>query len=248
MYFDLHVHSEYSYDSFNKIEDILKVAKQRRLSGVAITDHEEFAGSMEALKQAKYWDLLVIPGMEIATEVGDIIGLFLKQKITTTIFNDVVSEIKKQGGLVVLPHPFKRTNYVSKVVLSKIDFIEVFNARGENLGMNRCNQRAYNLAIKSNIPMTAGSDAHFLREIGRGCVDIPPVSSLGELKEKLLTDCNKNIVMHPSSLYMEVFSQFIKGYKTKNMGILMSSFKKFVRTMQWDTYMKIKNRGRRDHV
>ncbi len=64
MLFDLHIHSEYSYDSFNKIDNILKVAKERGLSGIAITDHNKFRGSLEASAKAKQYDLLVIPGME----------------------------------------------------------------------------------------------------------------------------------------------------------------------------------------
>lgn len=241
MRFDLHIHSEYSYDSFNKINDILKIAKLRGLSGIAITDHGTFRGSLEASKQAKRWGLLVIPGMEIATEIGDVVGLFLKKEIITTTFNDVASEIKNQGGLVVLPHPFKRTKFISDEILSKIDLIEVFNARGESLGMNYCNQRAYELAIKNRIPMSAGSDAHFLTEIGRGCIDISSVYSLEELKKNLVGVVEKDIIMHPTSGYMEVLSQFIKSYKMKNKNILFLSCKRFVKTLQWDIYIKIKN-------
>lgn len=240
MRFDLHIHSEYSYDSFNKLNDIFKIAKQQGLSGIAITDHGTFKGSLEASKQANRWGIMVIPGMEIATEIGDVVGLFIKDEITTTKFNDVVSEIKSQNGLVVLPHPFKRAKNISNKILDKIDLIEVFNARGESLGVNYCNQRAYELAMENSIPMSAGSDAHFLTEIGRGCIDIPSVYSLEELKKKLIDVAVKDIVMHPTSGYMEVFSQFIKSYKTKDIDVLLLSCKRLIRTLQWDIYMKIK--------
>ena len=247
MRFDLHIHSEYSYDSFNKIDDILKIAKQRGLSGIAITDHGTFRGSLEASKRAKRWGLLAIPGMEISTEIGDVVGLFLNEEIISTTFNNVINEIRNQGGLVVLPHPFKRTKFISDDILCKIDLIEVFNARGESLGMNYCNKRAYELALKNKIPMSAGSDAHFLTEIGRGCIDITPVYSLEELRDNLVGIAEKDIIMHSTSRYMEVLSQFIKSYKMKDKNVLSSSCKMFGRTLQFESYLKIKDLMGKEH-
>lgn len=238
MLFDLHIHSEYSYDSISKIDDILKVARKRGLSGIAITDHEEFRGSLEACAKAKRWDLLVIPGMEIETEYGDIIGLFLQQKIMSKTFMNVVSEIKEQGGLVVLPHPFKRTRNIANVVLHNIDLVEAFNARGESIGNNHCNRRAYDLAVKMNLPMTAGSDAHFLFEIGRGCISIEKGSSIEQVRKKLLDKDKNEIVRHPSSLQVEVLSQIIKGYKTKDIEIFKSIPMRFARALKWDSYIR----------
>jgi len=236
MLFDLHIHSKYSYDSVSKVDDILKVAKERGLSGIAITDHESFDGSLEACAKAKYWELLVIPGMEIATEYGDVIGLFLQEKIASRAYLDVVREIKEQNGIVVLPHPFKRTKNIINMVLQNIDLVEAFNARGESIGNNHCNRRAYDLAVKMNLPMTAGSDAHFLFEIGRGCISIENVSSIEQIRERLLNDNRNKILRHPSSLQVEVLSQIIKGYKTKNIKIFKSALMEFARALKWDNY------------
>jgi len=238
MLFDLHIHSKYSYDSVSKVDDILKVAKRRGLSGIAITDHESFDGSLEASAKAKHWELLVIPGMEVATEHGDVIGLFLQQKIASRTFLDVVREIKEQNGLVVLPHPFKRTKNIIGMVLQNIDLVEVFNARGEPIGNNHCNRRAYDLAVKMDIPMTAGSDAHFLFEIGRGCISIENVSSIEQIRERLLNDNRNKILRRPSSLQVEVLSQVIKGYKTRNFKIFKSAPMKFARALKWDNYRR----------
>jgi len=243
MLFDLHIHSEYSYDSISKIDDILKVAKKRGLSGIAITDHEEFSGSLEACAKAKCWDLLVIPGMEIATEYGDIIGLFLQQQITSRMFLDVVHEIKKQSGIVVLPHPFKRTKNIVDTVFQHIDLIEVFNARSVSISNKFCNPRAYDLALKINLPMIAGSDAHFLFEIGRGCIDLNNVSSIEQVRKNLLNNNKDKIVRHPSSLQVEVLSQIIKGYKTKDVEVLKAIPMRFARALKWDIYNRLNRRA-----
>lgn len=238
MLFDLHIHSEYSYDSTSKIDDILKISKKIGLAGIAITDHEEFSGSLQACAKAKDWDLLVIPGMEIATEYGDIIGLFLQEKITSKAFSDVIGEIKNQNGLVLLPHPYKRTNDIPDVVTNNIDLIEVFNARGESIGNNSCNHRAYNLALQINIPMTAGSDAHFLFEIGRGCISIDNPTSIENVREKLLRSTHKKIIGRPSSLQLEVLSQIIKGYKNRDINTFKSSLQRFAKILKWKIYNK----------
>ena len=178
--FDLHIHSEYSHDSTSKIASIIRKAKKSGLDGIAVTDHEEFRGAEAAAKIAK--DFIVIKGQEIDTEYGDIVGLFLKRKIMTKKFMDVVAEIRKQGGIVVLPHPAK-FHILSDEVLKEVDVVEVFNAR---VG-DRENVMASRLAAKNGKVGIAGSDAHFLFEIGNG-VSILNVrdSSIDKLRDAIL--------------------------------------------------------------
>ena len=105
--FDFHIHSKFSYDSLLSPKRIVRVAKKRGLDGIAITDHDTIKGALEA---SKFNDsIYVIIGSEIRTEKGDVIGLFLNEEITSKYFDEVVDEIKSQGGLVVLPHPYKKT-------------------------------------------------------------------------------------------------------------------------------------------
>ncbi len=241
MLFDLHIHSHFSYDSLSKIDDILNVSKKKGLSGIAIIDHEEFQGSLEAVKKAKNYGLFVIPGMEIATEHGDIIGLFLKRKVTSKTFLEVFAEIRKQGGLIVLPHPFKRADIIPSEVLTHIDLIEVFNARGESIGQNNCNNRAYDLALTRQIPYTAGSDGHFLFEIGRGCIDLGEVSNLEQVKERLTTFETRVIIRKDSSNYVEVASQFIKAYKKRDGEICKTALQRLGRTLMGVFLVRTKN-------
>lgn len=161
--FDLHIHSKYSYDSFLSPERIIKVAKKRGLDGIAVTDHNTVKGGIETLKIEKGEDFQVIVGAEIKTEYGDITGLFLENEIRTSNFEEVIEEIKSQGGLSVLAHPYRQYKNPEEIV-DRVDLVEAFNARSRKAD----NARAYELATKFKKPVTAGSDAHFGFEIGRG--------------------------------------------------------------------------------
>ncbi|OEU64152.1 MAG: hypothetical protein BA870_07425 [Desulfuromonadales bacterium C00003094] len=164
MKFDLHIHSKYSYDSLLRPDTIIKVAKKKGLDGVAVTDHNTIRGGVEASKVNKDDDFVVIVGSEIKTEYGDVIGLFLTDEIRSRVFADVVDEIRNQGGLTVLAHPFRKGIVFPIDLLGHVDLIEGFNARSpKNL-----NQKAIELARDCRIPVTAGSDAHLGFEIGMG--------------------------------------------------------------------------------
>lgn len=164
MKIDLHIHSKYSYDSFLSPETIIRIAKKRRLDGVAVTDHGTIKGGIEALKINKDKDFQVIVGAEIKTEYGDVIGIFLNEEIKSQIFMQVVEEIRGQDGLVVLAHPFRKGITFPTDLLKWVDLVEGFNARSRKGD----NKRAYGLARKFKKPMTGGSDAHLGFEIGRG--------------------------------------------------------------------------------
>ena len=191
MKFDLHIHSKYSYDSFLSPVRIIKVAKRKGLHGVAITDHNTIKGGIEALKINEDEDFQVIVGAEIRTEYGDIIGLFLEDEITTNKFEEVIEEIKSQGGLSVLAHPYRQYKFPEEII-DKVDLVEVFNARSRKAD----NERAYELAKKFKKPQTAGSDAHLVFEIGRG---ITIVNS--EVREEL-REGNTTIEGEESSYYL----------------------------------------------
>ena len=164
MKIDLHIHSKYSKDSMLEPAKIIKIAKKRRLDGVAVTDHGTIKGGIEALKINKDKDFQVIVGAEIKTEYGDVIGMFLNEEIKSQIFMQVVEEIRDQDGLVILAHPFRKNITFPIDLLKYVDLIEGFNARSPK-GLNG---KAKELAKSYGMAMTAGSDAHLGFEVGRG--------------------------------------------------------------------------------
>ncbi|MBA7499039.1 hypothetical protein ES704_01778 [subsurface metagenome] len=166
MEYDLHIHSKYSHDGVLEPEKIVKIATKRGLDGIAITDHNTRKGGLKA-KEYETDDFKVIVGSEIMTEKGEIIGLFLSEEIKSRDIQSVISEIKEQNGVVVIPHPFDKlrrsTFRPTKEDVKFIDCVEGFNSR---CVFQKYNKKAVEFAIKHNLTIVAGSDAHFLNEIG----------------------------------------------------------------------------------
>ena len=168
MIIDFHIHSRFSADSLSRPRNILRTAKRKGLGGVAITDHDTIAGAREVLRLNDDPEFMVIVGCEVHTEAGDIIGLFLEHELHARNSLELIEEIHAQGGLTVLPHPYKWHKLHDRL-LEQIDIIEIFNGRTDV----RANQRAYELAQRLGKPMIVGSDAHFLCEIGNCTVAFP---------------------------------------------------------------------------
>jgi hypothetical protein len=161
LYFDCHIHSKYSHDSLMKPRKILKRAKRVGLTGVAITDHDAIQGSLEAKKLEKEVGVTVIPGVEILTDSGDIIGLFIEEEIQSRRWDEVIDETRDQGGVAVLPHPYRSHRNILDLTKA-VDLIEVWNARSTV----EQNEKALKLARSFRKPGMYGSDAHTYAEIG----------------------------------------------------------------------------------
>ncbi|MFH1448374.1 MAG: PHP domain-containing protein [Candidatus Micrarchaeota archaeon] len=168
MRFDLHTHTFYS-DSFYSPEAVVKMAIRKGLDGIAITDHNTFSGVKRAVGFSKEKSILVIPGEEVLTDVGEVIGLFLQERISPGQFDDVVDRIRDQDAIIVFPHPCDRLRRgvlkQNQELASRADAVETFNAR---VIFNEDNLMAGKLAEKYGSAQTGGSDAHFDFEIGSG--------------------------------------------------------------------------------
>jgi predicted metal-dependent phosphoesterase TrpH len=167
--YDLHMHSYYSRCSRNRPEDILKAAKREGLNGIAITDHHTMKAYPILKKLNKDKSFEIIPGMEITTQYGDVLALYLKAEIKTRDFWEVLREVKKQKGIIIIPHPFRPIpwlmfKYPLEKLKGKIDAIETFNSRNAPYA----NVRAQKLASKLKIAQTGSSDGHLIIDIGKG--------------------------------------------------------------------------------
>jgi predicted metal-dependent phosphoesterase TrpH len=177
---DFHLHSNHSFDAWSSVRDIARHAHKAGLGAVALTDHGEFSGcgALAEYSNAHNLDLTIIPGMEIDTEFGEVLGLFLTEKIGSKVFAEACDEIHSQGGFAVIPHPFDsmrghalNPENLSGQELSQVDGIETFNARCSLPSMNK---KAVEFALTHGIKLTtAGSDAHFPFEIGAAYGEIP---------------------------------------------------------------------------
>ena len=101
---DLHIHSERSFDGCMSLSEIVALARERGLNGVAICDHDRVLDEVP-----EFDDFLVIPATEVSTERGHLLGLFVREPIETRKFSESVTAIHAQGGLAVIAHPFEHS-------------------------------------------------------------------------------------------------------------------------------------------
>jgi|TARA_B100001964_G_scaffold223674_2_gene269814 hypothetical protein len=140
------------------------------MNGIAVTDHDMIEGAIKVKKLNKDKDFEVIMGDEVKTNYGDVLAYYLQEKIKSREFFSVVDEVRKQGGLIAIPHPFRTSinptlqfRYPLEKVRDKIDAIECFNSRM----IPGNNEMAQKLAKKLKVPGIGGSDAHFTFDVGR---------------------------------------------------------------------------------
>lgn len=184
---DLHVHTCRSKDSTSPAEQIVQHCLEIGIDCLAVTDHDTTSGALEVKRIAPF---KVIVGEEILTTCGEIIGLFLSEEIPPRLSpEETVSQIKAQGGLVCIPHPFDRFRPYSRLrrdalesITPDIDLIEVFNSRTYLL---RDSARALQFAQSHGLPGTVGSDAHIIREIGRSYMELPEFNDAEQFRRAL---------------------------------------------------------------
>ena len=208
---DLHMHTDHSYDCATPVEVLLAEARTRGLGAIAITDHNEISGAFEA--QGKTDGVKVIVGEEVKTaRQGEVIGLFLQEKVPRGMsLQATITEIKRQGGLVYVPHPFDRLHSVPDYehllkVLDDVDAIEIFNPR---VAISEFNDEAVRFAAKYWIPAGAGSDAHVPQGLGSVRIRMRDFDGPEEFLESLR---DADIVRNPASL---LYVQALKFLQTK---------------------------------
>jgi hypothetical protein len=208
---DLHMHTDHSYDCATPVEVLLAEARARGLGAIAVTDHNEISGAHAARERAD--GLTVIVGEEVKTaEQGEVIGLFIEEKIPRGLtLQETIAEIKRQGGLVYVPHPFDRMHSVPDYehlldVLDDVDAIEVFNPR---VAITEFNDEAARFAAKYRIPAGAGSDAHVPQGLGSVRIRMREFNGPQEFLESLR---DADIIRNPASL---LYVQALKFLQTK---------------------------------
>lgn len=171
---DMHLHTHHSFDCLSTGEGILRAARERGIDRLVITDHNEIAGALELRERDPE---RVIVGEEVKTREGfDVIGIFVGELIPKgTPARETCERIRGQGGVVYVPHPFDAARAGAGRFLADledlVDVVEVHNARCWWSGFN---ERARRWAEEHGKIPGAGSDAHTLREIGAGHVEVPP--------------------------------------------------------------------------
>jgi predicted metal-dependent phosphoesterase TrpH/glycosyltransferase involved in cell wall biosynthesis len=165
---DLHMHTDHSPDCATPVDVLIDTAKRRGLGAIAVTDHNEISGAIEARERADGLKIIVSEEVKTAHE-GEVIGLFIEEKIPRGMsLKETIDAIHQQGGLAYVPHPFDRLHSVPDYehllkVVEDIDILEVFNARVAVRGFN---EEAQRFADKYRVVAGAGSDSHVAQGLG----------------------------------------------------------------------------------
>jgi predicted metal-dependent phosphoesterase TrpH len=179
---DLHLHTIYSYDGTASLSAILSRAKGLGLDVIAITDHDEIRGALKALELAPSYGVEVIPGVEITTVDGDLLALFIREKVEAGLtLVETVLRVRELGGICVAPHPMaggmgmKSLNVRTILkalrnpqVADTLIGIETYNGTAID---RISNHYANILASRVRIAKTGSSDAHTIDTIGFGVTE-----------------------------------------------------------------------------
>ena len=208
---DLHMHTDHSPDCATPVDTLLETAKAVGLGAIAITDHNEISGAHEARDRADGIKVIVAEEVKTADQ-GEVIGLFIEDKIERGMtLQETIAEIRRQGGLVYVPHPFDRMHSVPDYehlldVVSDIDAIEVFNPR---VAVKAFNQEAARFAAKYRIVAGAGSDSHVAQGLGSVKIRMRDYDGPEEFLESLR---DADIIQKKQSL---LYVQALKFIQTK---------------------------------
>ena len=190
---DLHSHTMWSGDATTTPDELAEAVAESGLDVLCITDHGTINGALE-LARSGALGCRVVVGEEVRTAAGEVIGLFLDERLPFGMKPvEAVRAIRGQGGLVYVPHPFDPMRHcLAEDALEEltaggaIDAIEVLNAK---VSLDHLNRRAAEFAATHGLPAGAGSDAHVASAVGAAYVEMPdfddasPASFLQSLRQ-----------------------------------------------------------------
>jgi len=177
---DLHLHTKYSFDASIHPKTLVdQLYAHPFIKAVAITDHNTVEGYYKVLELASaYQDILIIPGVEISTEEGDLIVLGVAE-LPPKPWNveNVIDFARKRGCLTVAAHPYRAYGLGDLTKNYDVDAIEVLNGASAP----HINRRAENLAKAMGLPGVAGSDAHHVSELWTAYTEIQASSDIDDI-------------------------------------------------------------------
>lgn len=188
---DLHIHTKASDGTFTPYEMLEYVSTETDIAVLAVTDHDEIDGALEAAALAEQFPGVdVIPGIEVSTFDGHLIGLWVETAFPVLRSAEwTIDAIREQGGLIVVPHPMSWLTlsfrpFTFKRLARKgyrFDAIEVMNASPAG---KMSYEKALEVQQRLGLPQVGGSDAHILEGIGKAHT-LFPGSTAADLREAI---------------------------------------------------------------
>lgn len=172
---DLHSHTMWSGDSTTTPDELVEGVTESALDVLCITDHNATRGAVE---MAERLACRVIIGEEVKSHTGEIIGLFLTERVPFGLpATEVAKRIRDQGGLVYIPHPFDplRNCLRQDVLFDLVDkgLVDAIEGRNGKTSLAHLNQQAMDFAAEAGLPVGGGSDAHVPDALGAVYSEMP---------------------------------------------------------------------------
>lgn len=226
---DLHVHTPAS-DGRSELSELIRAAKEQGLAALAICDHN----LCTPLPQS---DFMLIPATEISTDIGHILGLFVKNMDINRLRENglpsgraAVDAIHAHGGIAVLAHPFEWES-AREEQFEGIDFdlIETANSRAP-MKRKDANDRAKTYAQTRRLPETGGSDAHGVDELGGSYTEIE-CEDLSELELALRAGRTRAVFVRRCRWVQKGKTRLILATKDPNWKKLLKAAVYFLYTL-----------------
>ncbi|HHX61673.1 MAG TPA: PHP domain-containing protein [Epulopiscium sp.] len=168
MYIDTHLHeSKYSPDSHQSLEEVIKMAKARKLDAVCVTNHD----NSDLAKEIGWFSVIdgvkVIVGNEVYTKEGDIL-FFGKMDIPNRRipFQELIEMTKDIPRGFIAAHPYRCNNRGMKDAMAEfagdLSSIEGFNG---STSIEE-NMMAVREAIRLGVPINGAGDSHVVEQVG----------------------------------------------------------------------------------
>ncbi len=190
---DLQVHTAFG-DGMEDAQTLFDfIEEQSTLDVVAVTDHDDVAGSLLAreIHTRNSYSFDLVTGIEITTISGHLLALWVDEPIPSfRSLSDTIRMIHEKGGLAVIPHPFSHlTRSVGRRALQKVmngtdesafpDGIEIASPSSMHplAGLHAGKRVAGYNSRHWKLAETGGSDAHFVEAVGSAYTSFPGKSS-----------------------------------------------------------------------
>ncbi|MFM7263088.1 MAG: PHP domain-containing protein [Acidimicrobiales bacterium] len=188
---DMHSHTMFSWDSTTTLDEIVESVTECGIDVLCVTDHNALEGAVRLKKLLEDAGICrVVVGEEVKTHTGEVIGLFLTERIP---FGETAvrtcEAIRAQGGLVYVPHPFDpmRRNITedSLRIISDAGLVDAVEVHNSKTSLQSLNAKAKQFAVHRGLAMGSGSDAHVPHALGSAYVEMPDFDGPADFLAKL---------------------------------------------------------------
>lgn len=244
---DFHTHTNRSIDGVSAFQEMVDAAKKAGIDGFSVTDHNICSTDITYNEK----DILIIPGCEISTEEGHVLGVFLKENIDVdNLWNgrlpsvaEAVQEVHNKGGITILAHPFEKAHsIISKSHLANmVDGVETINARA-TFKNTKANEMAKEFAKKHNLPCFGGSDGHSNKEIGNGYTIVQcEERTLESIEEAVRLGKTQPVMVKSTPRFRKGISQFHKALRNQKKTRILKSIVYLAYCIGLDFYFSLLN-------